>query len=53
MPLEEFINKHYGGNQAAFAYAIGKSRQHVNLWLKSGDWFVIDGYLYQRKLKIE
>lgn len=52
MTLREYIDKHYGGNQAAFARAIGKPRQQVNGWLESGDWYVYDNHLCQRKIEL-
>lgn len=50
MPLKQYIEERYGGNQAAFARAIGKPRQQVNGWLESGNWYVYDNVLYQRKI---
>ncbi|EEI9689268.1 hypothetical protein CBJ67_000277 [Salmonella enterica subsp. enterica serovar Hillingdon] len=52
MPIREYIDRHFGGNQAAFARAIGKPRQRVTEWLEAGNWYVYDGYLCQRKVKI-
>lgn len=53
MTLREYIDEHYGGNQAAFARAIGKPRQQVSAWLESGNWFVYDGHLHQRKINLD
>lgn len=53
MPLKQYIEEHYGGNQAAFARAIGKPRQQVNLWLESGNWYVFGNALYQRKIILQ
>ena len=39
MTLLDYINKHHGGNQAAFGREIGKVRQQVNRMLKSGEWY--------------
>ncbi|EEU4804689.1 hypothetical protein HBD71_002388 [Salmonella enterica] len=50
MPLKQYIEEQYGGNQAAFARAIGKPRQQVNGWLDSGNWYVYGGCLYQQKM---
>ncbi|EEH0274564.1 hypothetical protein GRJ90_002825 [Salmonella enterica] len=52
MPLKQYIKEHYGGNQAAFARAIGKPRQQVNGWLESGNWYVYGNGLYQRKMEL-
>jgi len=46
MPLSEYIDEYYGGNQTAFAEANGfNSRQHVNEMAKSGKYYVYDGML--------
>jgi hypothetical protein len=52
MTLREYIEKHYGGNQAAFAYAIKKPRQRVSEWLSAGNWYVYGNNLYQRKIQL-
>lgn len=52
MPLKQYIDEHYGGNQAAFARAIGKPRQQVNVWLESGNWYVYGNCLYQLKTRL-
>lgn len=52
MPLKQYIKEYYGGNQAAFARAIGKPRQQVNGWLDSGNWYVFGNYLYQLKFQL-
>lgn len=52
MPLKQYIDEQYGGNQAAFARAIGKPRQQVNGWLDSGNWYVFGNYLYQLKFQL-
>lgn len=52
MPLKQYIEKYYGGNQAAFARAIGKPRQQVNTWLDSGSWYVYNNRLLQEKLPL-
>ncbi|ENK0983932.1 hypothetical protein AB2Z78_002227 [Salmonella enterica] len=50
MPLKQYIEEYYGGNQAAFSRAIGKPRQQVNGWVESGNWYVYGNGLYQRKM---
>ncbi|EJJ8332055.1 hypothetical protein NKB97_002504 [Salmonella enterica] len=52
MPLKQYIEEQYGGNQAAFARAIGKPRQQVNVWLDSGNWYVFGNCLYQLKTRL-
>ena len=46
MPLSEYIDKYYGGNQTAFAYAYGfNNRQQVSRMVKSGKYYVYDDML--------
>lgn len=45
MPLKEFIDVNFGGNQAAFSRHMGVNRQQVTKWLKGG-WVVINHRLY-------
>ncbi|HHT7474008.1 hypothetical protein [Raoultella planticola] len=52
MRLAEYIAKHYGGNQAAFARSVDKPRQRVKEWVNAGNWYVYEGYLCQRKIKL-
>lgn len=35
-PIKQHINDHHGGNQAAFARAIGSSPQQVTKWINRG-----------------
>ncbi|WP_167851636.1 hypothetical protein [Salmonella enterica] len=52
MPLKEYIEKYYNGNQSAFSAAIGKSRQQVSRWIASGEWHVYEGKLMQEKITV-
>lgn len=52
MPLDRYIAAYYGGNKSEFAAAIGRPRQRVNEWVKSGDWYVYDGKLMQEKITV-
>lgn len=45
LPLNEYIDLHFGGNKAAFARSIGTTRQHVNKML-NGEWIVFKGKLW-------
>lgn len=45
MPLIDYIEANFSGNQSAFARHMGKSRQKVNGWIRDG-WIVVDGRLY-------
>ena len=46
MPLSEYIDKYYGGNQTAFAYAYQfNNRQQVSAMVKNGNYYVYDGML--------
>ena len=45
MSLQEYINKHFGGNQAAFAKAQGVKPPQVTQWINKG-FIVIDDVLY-------
>ena len=46
MPLSEYIDKYYGGNQTAFAEAAKfNNRQQVSAMVKSGKYYVYDGML--------
>lgn len=52
MELIDFIQKHYGGNKAAFAKAQGVQPQQVTQWINKG-FIVVGGVLYspRRELK--
>lgn len=52
MKLKDYIEKHYGGNQAAFAKSQDVNPQQVTKWLNM-DCIVVDGALYspRRTLK--
>ena len=45
MTLIDYIQKHYGGNQAAFARAVGVQPAQVTQWLNS-EYIVKSGKLY-------
>ncbi|WP_407084669.1 hypothetical protein [Pluralibacter gergoviae] len=45
MPLKDYIDKHFGGNNAAFARAINVDRQQVRKWINDG-WIVSGRKLY-------
>ena len=46
MPLSEYIDKYYGGNQTAFAEAAKfNNRQQVSRMVKNGNYYVYDGML--------
>lgn len=52
MALLEYISKHYGGNQAAFAAAQGVKPPQVTQWINKG--FIVVGdalYSPRRELK--
>jgi hypothetical protein len=51
MPLKEFIDTHFGGNQAAFARLMEVNRQQVTKWLADG-WVVVGDILYSPKREI-
>ncbi len=51
MPLKNYIDKNYDGNQSAFARAVGRSRQQVQQWI-DGNYIVIDGKLYSPRRDI-
>lgn len=51
MPLSEYIAKHYGGNNAAFARAVGKPRQRVQEWLDAG-YIVSNGWAHSPRFKL-
>jgi hypothetical protein len=36
MPLQEYIDKYYGGNKSAFARAMGVRRDVPARWIKEG-----------------
>ena len=48
MSLQDYIKKHYGGNQAAFAKSQGVQPQQVTQWISKG-FIVIDGALYSHR----
>ncbi|MEQ9888855.1 hypothetical protein ABRP55_20240 [Pectobacterium zantedeschiae] len=51
MPLLEFIQKNFGGNQAAFARHMGVRPQKVQDWLNA-NWLVIDNQLCSPRREI-
>ena len=52
MPLLDFINKYYGGNQSAFARANNiNNRQQVNRMIKKG-YIVVDWTLYSPRCNV-
>jgi hypothetical protein len=46
--LREYIDKEFGGNQAAFARAKGVKRAQVTQWINK-DFIVVDGALYSHR----
>lgn len=52
MKLIKYIEKHYDGNQKAFAASQGVKPQQVTQWLKK-DFIVIDGLLYSPRRELE
>ena len=54
MNLLDYIQKNYGGNQAAFAEVQSVKPQQVTQWIRKG-FIVVDGVLYspRRELKRE
>ena len=52
MRLTEYIARHHGGSQAAFARANNVQRQQVTQWINKG-FIVVDGYLYSPRRKLE
>lgn len=53
MKLTDYIQKHYSGNQAAFARDMGVKPQHVTKWLQAG-FIVYEGRLYSpRKFEVK
>jgi len=48
MVLTDYINKYYGGNQAAFARAQGVKPPQVSQWIDKG-FIVIDHRLYSHR----
>lgn len=48
MLLLEYINKYYGGSQAAFARALGVKPQQVTQWIDKG-FIVVDHKLYSHR----
>lgn len=52
MKLADYIQEHYGGNQAAFAKAQGVKPQQVTQWINK-EFIVVDDVLYspRRELK--
>ena len=53
MKLSNYIQKHHGGNQAAFARSQGITKQVVWRMLNKGYWHVYDGMLMVCKAKIK
>ncbi|HDS8282018.1 TPA: hypothetical protein RKY22_004915 [Klebsiella michiganensis] len=45
MPLQEYIDKYYGGNKSAFARAMGVRRDVPARWIKEG-WRAEGNFLY-------
>lgn len=48
MPLREYIDACYGGNQAAFARALNVPKQRVTEWIAAG-YIVYEGALYSKR----
>lgn len=51
MPLLDYINANFAGNQSEFARYMGVSRQKVNKWISDG-WVVVGGMLYSPRRSI-
>lgn len=51
MELIEYINKYYGGNQAAFARALGVPKQRVSDWINS-EYIVYKNTIYSKRRDI-
>lgn len=51
MPLLDYINANFAGNQSEFARHMGVSRQKVNKWISDG-WVVVGGMLYSPRRSI-
>lgn len=47
--IEQHIEQHHGGNQAAFARAIGSSPQQVTKWINKGFIITTDGWILNPK----
>lgn len=48
MTLREYISKHFGGNQSAFARAQGVQKAQVTQWLAK-DFIVVNHKLYSHR----
>lgn len=46
MLVKDYIEKHYGGHQAAFARACDTTPQQVTKWINKG-YVVVDGQLFK------
>lgn len=44
-PIKQHIDTHHGGNQAAFARAVGVDRQQVTKWIARGFIITADGWI--------
>ena len=51
MELIDYIQKHHGGNQAAFARKQGVKPQQVTQWIEKG-FIVVDGVLYSPRREL-
>jgi hypothetical protein len=51
MAIADYINKHYGGNKAAFARACDVLPQQITQWVNGG-YIVVDGTLYSPRRKL-
>ncbi|MGT3113725.1 helix-turn-helix domain-containing protein [Klebsiella pneumoniae] len=51
MPLLDYINKYYNGNQASFARLIGVQPAQVTQWLEK-KFIVVDHTLYSPRRKL-
>lgn len=52
MTLHEYIDRHFDGNQTAFANAQGVKKQQVTQWLAKG-FIVVDDTLYSPRRVLE
>ncbi|WP_239670867.1 hypothetical protein [Vibrio variabilis] len=52
MKLEQFIERHFEGNQSWFARHMDVERQAVTKWINGG-WIVVGGRLYSPKREVQ
>ncbi|HAV1601525.1 TPA: helix-turn-helix domain-containing protein [Enterobacter hormaechei subsp. xiangfangensis] len=52
MDIDQYIAQHYDGSQAAFAHACGVTTQAVSKWKSTGNFIIVDGYIYSMRRKL-